>query len=599
MGPEPTPKTFGRYLLVERLAEGGMGQVYRAVLRTSGGFEKQLAIKRMLKEFGQDSQFVARFADEAKIASTLNHSNIVQVFDFGEVEGEYYLAMEYVDGPDLGALLSRCAELETPLPTATALWIAAGLARGLGTAHLRRGPDGSLAPVVHRDISPQNVLLCRDGEVKVTDFGIAKAAGNAYRTRTGIVLGKCRYMAPEQAMGGVVDVRADIFAVGCVLFEMLAGRPALEGSGPEEIIRKLVGAPVPCLALHRPDLPPELSALVDRLLHRDPAQRIANGSELAQLLEIQLQRIAPDFRRESVAAFIAQACEVPNAASRAQTEPAGLDPARETLAEDGLALALTETASATSTEQQPRKTRTFASDALEEEHRLTPSGAQPDAPGAAAGRASRGTPSGATAIGVGEATPGPGLPHGVVIEPELQFSIADLSTRVPRGAVDLAFGPETLPSLPTASAGRSRLALYLVLGTVALVGGLSAGWLLEPARPAPLSTTTVDWSTNTERTSGRWRLRPRGHYRAYSGTRLRVCFKFKLEGTTDPASQGARFSLQRSAEKRETPLFWQLSPSRTLHLCFTQKPASDSALLRFEPEDGAGALAWRVPPGAL
>lgn len=296
--------TFGRYLLVEELAAGGMGQVYRAMLRGGPGFEKEVALKRVLRELGEDDEFVMRFGDEARIASTLSHGNIVQVFDFGEHEGEFYLAMEFVDGPDLGTLLQAAHQAQQPIPRPAALYIAAEFCRGLAAAHQRRDARGEPTPVVHRDVSPQNVIVSRAGEVKVTDFGIAKAADNALRTKTGMLMGKVRYMAPEQARAEGVDARADVFAAGCVLFEMLAGRPLFDGPTPESVLLAVVQSPIPRVSEVATNVPDGLDAILERALDRDREHRYADGAAFARDLERLLHVVAPAYSRDDLAALV-------------------------------------------------------------------------------------------------------------------------------------------------------------------------------------------------------------------------------------------------------------------------------------------------------
>jgi serine/threonine protein kinase len=317
---------FGRYLLLEEMAKGGMARVYRAVLREASGFEKTVALKRILRELGEDPEFVTRFTDEARIASTLNHSNIVQVFDFGQVDGEYYLAMELVDGPDLGTLIDACRKQEQPIPIPTALFIAAEMARGLGAAHGRKDERGQSTPVVHRDVSPQNLLLSRSGEAKLVDFGIAKAAEQAIRTRTGLVMGKCHYMAPEQATGKTVDSRADIFSAGCVLYQLLTGSPPFSGRQPKEVLRQVISAPIAPPSQRNPDVPPELDEIVGKCLDRDVGARYPDGASMARDLEALLHRITPDFSRDDLAQFIATIVPPkprPAAREAALTRPVG------------------------------------------------------------------------------------------------------------------------------------------------------------------------------------------------------------------------------------------------------------------------------------
>jgi len=295
---------FGRYLLLEEMARGGMAAVYRAVLRDSSGFEKHVALKRVLRELGDDPEFVTRFTDEARIVSTLTHANIAQVFDFGQVDEEYFLAMELVDGPDLGTLLEACKRQGQPVPVATAVHVVAEMCRGLGFAHGRRNDAGEPAPVVHRDVSPQNVLVARSGEVKVVDFGIAKAAEKALRTRTGMVMGKCRHMAPEQALGSHVDARADVFACGTVLFEALTGRPLFQGRTVHQVLGAVLNAPIPPASSINPDVPPELDEILSKALARAVDSRYPDGSAMARELEALLHRMAPDHSRDDLASFV-------------------------------------------------------------------------------------------------------------------------------------------------------------------------------------------------------------------------------------------------------------------------------------------------------
>ncbi|HET6343504.1 MAG TPA: serine/threonine-protein kinase, partial [Myxococcota bacterium] len=231
--------TFGRYQLLKRIGLGGMAEVFAARSHTLDGFEKDLVIKCMREDLTDDQEFVSMFIDEARISSSLSHPNIVQVFDFGQVGAVYYLAMEYVHGCDLQRVLQlpdvQARGLDAPL----ALLIMGETLKGLEYAHAKTGRDGQPLGVIHRDISPQNIMVSADGTVKLTDFGIAKVRGRAKETQPRLLVGKLAYMAPEQAhAGAVLDKRADIFACGVVLWEMLAGRPLYVGT--TDILLKLV-----------------------------------------------------------------------------------------------------------------------------------------------------------------------------------------------------------------------------------------------------------------------------------------------------------------------------------------------------------------------
>jgi serine/threonine-protein kinase len=294
------PETFGKYVLLERIAAGGMAEVFRAVLRGAAGFEKPVAVKRILPAFGDEPDFVTLFQDEARIASTLAHANIAQVFDFGEVDGVYYLAMELVSGVDLARLVARLRLDGQPMPLPTAAFIVAEAARGLAFAHAAR------AGLVHRDISPANILVSRAGEVKITDFGIAKAVGKVHKTETGVLMGKLRYMSPEQIDGRPVDGRSDVFSLGVVLYELVAGGPMFPGDPGIKLAELIRSGPVDPPSARNPAVPPELDAIILRALARDVDARTPNAGELARELTAFIRRAAPAFSREDLAALVAR-----------------------------------------------------------------------------------------------------------------------------------------------------------------------------------------------------------------------------------------------------------------------------------------------------
>jgi len=273
---QSSAQSFGPYMLRRRLALGGMAEIFLASMRREQGFEKTIVLKRILPQFGSDAAFVQMFVDEAVVAGRLSHPNIVQTYDFGHVEGVYYIAMEYVDGADLRRVL-RASDERGRLPNAPEVAaIGEAVARGLGYAHAfadeRLGPLG----IVHRDISPHNILISRAGDVKVTDFGIAKAAARATHTSVGTIKGKVAYMAPEQAAGQAVDARCDEFALGIVLWECLTGRRLFEGGSDLELLRRVIAAEVPPIRQVRRDVPAPLAQVIDRALAREPADRYPN-----------------------------------------------------------------------------------------------------------------------------------------------------------------------------------------------------------------------------------------------------------------------------------------------------------------------------------
>ena len=210
-------REFGKYEFIEKIGSGGMAEVYLAKSHGAEGIEKILVIKRVLPEFTSNRRFVDMFISEAKIAMELNHPNIVQIFDFGKVDSDFYLAMEFVDGSDLAQLLSAGRRAESPLPLGEAVFIGVEIAKGLDYAHRRLDHFGDPLDIVHRDMSPQNVLISREGAVKIVDFGIAKAS-SVTEESPHVVKGKFSYMSPEQASGRRVDQRSDIFSLGVLLF---------------------------------------------------------------------------------------------------------------------------------------------------------------------------------------------------------------------------------------------------------------------------------------------------------------------------------------------------------------------------------------------
>jgi serine/threonine-protein kinase len=250
------------------------------------GFEKHLVIKRILPHLAEDPQFVAMFLGEAKLAARLNHPNLVQLFDFGEAEGSYFIAMEYIDGPTLRLLLARARDLRAPLTFALSARIVSSAAEGLAYAHDFRDPvtDEPLH-LVHRDVSPDNILVGRSGAVKLVDFGIAKARGQTHHTQAGTVKGKVAYMAPEQLRGESLDRRVDLYALGVVLYELCTGRMPFEANSDASMVRAvLYNAAIP--AVRRvPNLPPPIQAILDRLLAKDPNARYPDCRTLHADLE--------------------------------------------------------------------------------------------------------------------------------------------------------------------------------------------------------------------------------------------------------------------------------------------------------------------------
>ncbi|HXU71496.1 MAG TPA: serine/threonine-protein kinase [Polyangia bacterium] len=300
------PIPFGKYLLVERLAQGGMAEVFRAVFSGAAGFEKQVAVKRILPVFDGARDFVAMFVDEARIASSLTHVNIVQVSDFGELDGSYYLAMELVDGVDLGRLREAAARRGLAVPVPIVAFLIAEAARGLAYAHDKRGPDGVPLGIVHRDVSPQNVLVSYAGEVKIADFGIAKATGKLHKTESGAVMGKIRYMSPEQITGEPLDGRSDLFALGTIFWELLTGSALWNGDNPGAVSEQVKTAKVDPPSRRGREIPAELDRIALKVLERGRDARYARAADLARELSAWLAQAAPTLTREDVGAFVSE-----------------------------------------------------------------------------------------------------------------------------------------------------------------------------------------------------------------------------------------------------------------------------------------------------
>ena len=290
----PDPDHFGQYEILEKIASGGMADVYKA--RRSGveGFQKIVAIKKILPHLADNEQFIGMFADEAKLAAQLSHPNVVHIHDLGKIDaGGYFIAMEYVDGRDLRAILHSAREVATPMPVPLAIYVASKVASALDYAHRRRDPGGKELAIVHRDVSPQNILISYEGEIKLCDFGIAKAASKASTTQSGALKGKLQYMSPEQAWGRPIDHRTDLFSLGAVLFEMLTGEKLFRGDSDLNLLEKVRAAEVPVPSSRNPEIPRSLDAILGKTLAREPDERYSSASDLLRDLEAVLYSYTP------------------------------------------------------------------------------------------------------------------------------------------------------------------------------------------------------------------------------------------------------------------------------------------------------------------
>ena len=299
---------FGSYVLTAHLGRGGMADVFRAQRTGVAGFERTVVVKRILPTFNNDPQFVQMFINEAKIAARLAHPNIAQVYELGEIDGEYFMVLEYVKGMDLLHVLRALAKRgvdSRALPPPVAAYIARETARALSHAHEHALQDGSLHPIVHRDVSPQNIMLSYDGQVKLVDFGIAKAMFSVREeTRTGALKGKVAYMAPEQVSGESPGPEADVFALGVVLYEMLIGRRLFKGQNDFETINRVKTMPIPPPSRVANWVPHELDDVVMRSLERERTQRYRRAALMVRDLDAYLQ--SARFSTEQMAEWMAE-----------------------------------------------------------------------------------------------------------------------------------------------------------------------------------------------------------------------------------------------------------------------------------------------------
>ncbi|HET7504114.1 MAG TPA: serine/threonine-protein kinase, partial [Kofleriaceae bacterium] len=291
---------FGKYSLVARLATGGMAEIFLARLQGAAGFEKLVCIKRILPHLARDKQFVAMFLDEARIAARISHPNVCQVFELGEIDGSYYLAMEYLEGVPLACFRRRDYYGALPDPRLVA-GIAVGACEGLHHAHQLKNSDGSEMEVVHRDVSPQNLFVTVDGVVKVLDFGIAKMQDATARTSTGRVKGTYAYMSPEQLRGERVDRRTDVFALGIVMWETLMRRHLFQRDTDFLTFQAITGDAIPNVCEARPDVPPALAAVIMRALSRDREDRFATARLLGDAIAAAIQPLTPSAISEEIA----------------------------------------------------------------------------------------------------------------------------------------------------------------------------------------------------------------------------------------------------------------------------------------------------------
>ncbi len=282
----PSIDVRGRIEILREIAKGGMGAIYEAIFHGADGFDKTIALKVILDDVSHDPEFVGQFVGEAKLVADLVHENIVQIYHLGKLDdGRYYISMEFIEGVTLEDFVNRHADLQRPLPVDLCCFIVSRVARGLEYAHEKCDKAGHHLRVVHRDVSPGNVMLTYGGVVKLCDFGIAKARNLMIHREGEILLGKARYMSPEQAAYEETDARSDVFSLGIVLHELLSGQPLFEGEDTLVTLDYVREQTIPALRTINPHLPPELCTIVERALERDREERYKTAGKMGYDLE--------------------------------------------------------------------------------------------------------------------------------------------------------------------------------------------------------------------------------------------------------------------------------------------------------------------------
>ena len=271
--------------MLERISAGGMAEVYRAKQTGADNFERPVAIKRILPHIARDPNFIAMFQAEAKLAVQLQHGNICQIYQLGRHEDSFYIALEYVDGRDVGAILDLHQKQNRPIPLPQACYIIRRVCEGLDYAHNKKSNQGEPLNIIHRDISPPNLLISYEGEVKLIDFGLAKAVGSSVQTQAGIIKGKLAYMSPEQVRGGPLDLRSDVFAVGIVFFELLTARRLFRRDSDLETFDAVRQCRIPRPSEINPGIPAALEQILLTSLARDLDQRYQSAGAMNEAIQ--------------------------------------------------------------------------------------------------------------------------------------------------------------------------------------------------------------------------------------------------------------------------------------------------------------------------
>jgi serine/threonine-protein kinase len=302
--PVRRAQQLGRYHLLDRIAFGGMAEIYRAKTFDGNGTPHLVAVKRVLAHLAEDDDFIQMLVDEAKIASVLRHQSIARVYEFARAHGEYFIAMEHVDGKDMRTVLERCRAKKKPIPPEHAAYICAEVGAALHAAHSAVDSRGRPLRIIHRDVSPSNIICSYAGEVKLCDFGIAKATLSRVTTKTGVIKGKVKYMSPEQALGRKLDHRSDVFSLGSCLYEMLTRIPPFTATNEMDLLIKVRDAKYRSISELQPGIPPELEQIADKCLTRSRANRYQTAAEAEGDLRAFLRKFMPNYSRSHLGRFI-------------------------------------------------------------------------------------------------------------------------------------------------------------------------------------------------------------------------------------------------------------------------------------------------------
>ncbi|MGH7829947.1 MAG: serine/threonine protein kinase, partial [Candidatus Binatia bacterium] len=298
------PRPYGHYFILEKIAQGGMAEIFKGLTYDFSGLKKFIVIKRILPHIAVNKNFIKMLIDEAKIAVRLSHGNIAQTFDLGKVAEDYFIVMEYVDGKTLSQVFKKSAELKIPIPIPLCAHVAREICHGLDYIHRAKDELGRSLEIVHRDISPQNVIVSDSGNVKIVDFGVAKAAFKLSELERGVLKGKFAYMSPEQTEGYSIDARSDIFSLGVVLWETLSGRRLFKRKSNAETIEAVQHMTVYPPSAYRNEVPSELDDIVMKALERNSENRYPQASDMGLALTKFLLRFYPDFKPHLIGDFL-------------------------------------------------------------------------------------------------------------------------------------------------------------------------------------------------------------------------------------------------------------------------------------------------------